>query len=121
MLNSQASDCTLSSTSFCSINYSTLAEIEEAFLRSCRNGDLNVVRELIDKKTNGEIELDISCKGKTKSNNGWTPLHLSTYFGHQHVMEALLKAGVEINAVNDNGDTPLHKAAFIGREVNIFF
>ena len=48
---------------------------------------------------------------------GWSPLHLSTYFGHQLVTEQLLEHGADINAVNDAGDTPLHKAAFIGREV----
>lgn len=55
--------------------------------------------------------------GRSKSNLGWTPLHLSTYFGHRSVAEQLLTHGADINAVNDAGDTPLHKAAFIGREV----
>jgi ankyrin repeat protein len=55
--------------------------------------------------------------GKSKSNLGWTPLHLSTYFGHRSVAEQLLAHGADVNAVNDAGDTPLHKAAFIGREV----
>lgn len=40
----------------------------------------------------------ISCKclyrvvsGKSKSNHGWTPLHLACYFGHKDVAEVLLK------------------------------
>lgn len=59
--------------------------------------------------------------GKSKSNHGWTPLHLASYFGHKSMMELLLDNGADINALNNDGDTPLHKAAFIGREVGASF
>lgn len=32
--------------------------------------------------------------GKKKSNLGWTPLHLASYFGHKDVVEELLKVGL---------------------------
>ncbi|XP_059614503.1 oxysterol-binding protein-related protein 1 isoform X2 [Phlebotomus argentipes] len=95
---------------------STGSEAEECFLRSCRNGDLSMVRNMLEKRDAGQYCFDISCKGQSKSNLGWTPLHLATYFGHREVMEILLARNADINAVNDAGDTPLHKAAFIGRE-----
>ncbi|XP_037911232.1 oxysterol-binding protein-related protein 1 isoform X2 [Hermetia illucens] len=95
---------------------STGSEIEEIFLRACRNGDIQTVTLLLEKRDSGKYGFDVSCKGKSKSNLGWTPLHLATYFGHRTVMEVLLTAGADINAINDSGDTPLHKAAFIGRE-----
>lgn len=98
---------------------STGSEIEEIFLRACRNGDIQTVTLLLEKRDSGKYGFDVSCKGKSKSNLGWTPLHLATYFGHRIVMEVLLTAGADINAINDSGDTPLHKAAFIGREVRI--
>lgn len=60
----------------------------------------------------------IICPGKAKSNLGWTPLHLATYFGHLDVANLLLTHGADGNIPNDAGDTPLHKAAFIGHEVN---
>lgn len=94
------------------------SDIEEHFLRACRNGDVIIVRELINKRDAGRFSFDFSCKGRSKSNLGWTPLHLATYFGHREVMDILLSREAEIDAVNDNGDTPLHKAAFIGREVS---
>lgn len=95
---------------------STLTESEEAFLRACRNGDTSAVTDLLRLKDAGKCTFSVSCKGKSKSNLGWTPLHLATYFGHRDVMDILLHRDADINAINDNGDTPLHKAAFIGRE-----
>lgn len=97
---------------------STVSDIEDKFLRACRNGDMTIIKDLLEKRdTDPEgYHFEISCKGQSKSNLGWTPLHLATYFGHKDVVEQLLAKGAEINAVNDNGDTPLHKASFIGRE-----
>lgn len=95
---------------------STLTDSEEAFLRSSRNGDLTTVIEMLKLRDSERIQFSVSCKGKSKSNLGWTPLHLATYFGHRDVMDVLLHREADVNAVNDNGDTPLHKAAFIGRE-----
>lgn len=112
---------TVESLSSDSSSSTTLSEIEECFLRACRNGDIKIVNELLDMKDSNKCKFNISCKGKSKSNFGWTPLHLATYFGHRSVMELLLKRNTDINAINDNGDTPLHKAAFIGREVNILY
>lgn len=100
------------------IEYPTtsIAEIEENFLRSCRNGDLGTVKQFLAYRDAKKVDFDISCKGRSKY-NGWTPLHLATYFGHRHVVEHLLARNADANAINENGDTALHKAAFIGREV----
>ena len=57
--------------------------------------------------------------GRAKSNQGWTPLHLATYFGHAQMVQLLLDNGADVDALNDAGDTALHKAAFIGREVTL--
>ncbi|KAM9761468.1 oxysterol-binding protein-related protein 1 isoform 2-T2 [Menidia menidia] len=89
---------------------------EEQFLRCARNGDLAGVRRLLVAKIKEEAHLNINCKGKSKSNLGWTPLHLACYFGHRDVVEELLKAGADVNLPNNIGDTPLHKAAFTARK-----
>uniref|UniRef100_A0A3B4FTU4 Uncharacterized protein n=1 Tax=Pundamilia nyererei TaxID=303518 RepID=A0A3B4FTU4_9CICH len=91
-------------------------EPEEQFLRYARNGDLPGVQRLLLSKIREEIQLNINCKGKSKSNLGWTPLHLACYFGHKDVVEELLKAGADVNLPNNIGDMPLHKAAFTGRK-----
>lgn len=94
----------------------SVEEIEENFLRSCRNGDIGTVKQFLAYRDAKKVQFNISCKGRSKY-IGWTPLHLATYFGHRDVVEYLLARNANVNAINENGDTPLHKAAFIGREV----
>uniref|UniRef100_A0A8B9LE06 Oxysterol-binding protein n=1 Tax=Astyanax mexicanus TaxID=7994 RepID=A0A8B9LE06_ASTMX len=89
---------------------------EEQFLRDARNGNLQGIQKLLMSKIKEEVKIDVNCKGKSKSNFGWTPLHLACYFGHRDVVEELLKAGADANLTNNVGDTPLHKAAFTGRK-----
>uniref|UniRef100_A0A671UK83 Oxysterol-binding protein n=1 Tax=Sparus aurata TaxID=8175 RepID=A0A671UK83_SPAAU len=91
-------------------------EPEEQFLQYARNGDLPGIQRLLMSKIREETQININCKGKKKSNLGWTPLHLACYFGHKDVVEELLKAGADVNLPNNIGDTPLHKAAFTGRK-----
>uniref|UniRef100_A0A671UK67 Oxysterol-binding protein n=1 Tax=Sparus aurata TaxID=8175 RepID=A0A671UK67_SPAAU len=88
----------------------------EQFLQYARNGDLPGIQRLLMSKIREETQININCKGKKKSNLGWTPLHLACYFGHKDVVEELLKAGADVNLPNNIGDTPLHKAAFTGRK-----
>ncbi|XP_066503600.1 oxysterol-binding protein-related protein 1 isoform X2 [Hoplias malabaricus] len=89
---------------------------EEQFLQDARNGNLQGIQKLLMSKIKDEAKIDINCKGTRKSNFGWTPLHLASYFGHKDVVEELLKAGADANLTNNVGDTPLHKAAFTGRK-----
>uniref|UniRef100_A0A8C2TBW0 Oxysterol-binding protein-related protein 1 n=1 Tax=Coturnix japonica TaxID=93934 RepID=A0A8C2TBW0_COTJA len=91
-------------------------EAEQQLLHDARNGNAEEVKQLLDAMTKGEVIFDINCKGRSKSNMGWTPLHLACYFGHAVVVEDLLKAGADVNVLNDMGDTPLHRAAFTGRK-----
>ncbi|XP_074755176.1 oxysterol-binding protein-related protein 1 isoform X3 [Athene noctua] len=91
-------------------------EAEQQLLHDARNGNAEEVKQLLDTMDRGEISFDINCKGRSKSNMGWTPLHLACYFGHAVVVEGLLKAGADVNVLNDMGDTPLHRAAFTGRK-----
>jgi ankyrin repeat protein len=46
------------------------------------------------------------------SEDGWTPLHLASFFGHPKVAELLLAHAADVTArsKNANGNTPLHAA-----------
>uniref|UniRef100_A0A8C9BUG3 Oxysterol binding protein like 1A n=1 Tax=Phocoena sinus TaxID=42100 RepID=A0A8C9BUG3_PHOSS len=94
-------------------------EAEQQLLHHARNGNAEEVRQLLETMERNEVTADINCKGRSKSNLGWTPLHLACYFGHRQVVQDLLKAGAEVNVLNDMGDTPLHRAAFTGRKVGL--
>ncbi|KAI1891375.1 hypothetical protein AGOR_G00143170 [Albula goreensis] len=89
---------------------------EEEFLHHARNGNLSGIQKLLLSNIQEKTKININCKGKSKCNLGWTPLHLACYFGHKGVVEELLKAGADVNLPNNMGDTPLHKAAFTGRK-----
>ncbi|XP_070603744.1 oxysterol-binding protein-related protein 1 isoform X1 [Erythrolamprus reginae] len=91
-------------------------EAEQQLLHDARNGKNEEVRQLLENMKKGEIIFNINCKGRSKSNFGWTPLHLACYFGHTVVVKDLLEAGADVNVLNDMGDTPLHRASFTGRK-----
>src|SRR5262245_11198920 len=46
------------------------------------------------------------------STDGWTPLHLASFFGHPRIVELLLARGADplVRSRNPNGNTPLHSA-----------
>jgi ankyrin repeat protein len=52
--------------------------------------------------------------------DGWTPLHLAAFFGHRHVVERLIAAGADLNAISRNGlkNTALN-AAIAGKHPDV--
>ncbi|XP_015771854.1 PREDICTED: oxysterol-binding protein-related protein 1-like [Acropora digitifera] len=74
-------------------SFSKKEEKEEKLLQSSRRGDLNAVLSLLEVRSpkNGPKNIDVNCKGRSKANQGWTPLHLAAYFGHKDVVRALLE------------------------------
>lgn len=54
------------------------------------------------------------------SADGWTPLHLAAFFGHQKIAAFLIGRGADLSPAskNENGVTPLH-SALANREVAI--
>jgi ankyrin repeat protein len=52
--------------------------------------------------------------------DGWTPLHLASFFGHREAVATLLDAGARVDAISRNSlrNTPLHAAA-AGRHTGV--
>lgn len=50
--------------------------------------------------------------------DGWTPLHLAAFFGHETAAARLLSAGADVNALSQNSirNTPLHAAVAGGHD-----
>ena len=65
------------------------------------------VQELID------AGLNVDDKDTGTGSN--TPLHTAAHMGKTETLQALIAAGANLNAVNENGDTPLHIAARMGK------
>jgi cytohesin len=55
-----------------------------------------------------------STSPDTRSQRGWTALHVAAANGHSMTCKALLNAGAEINDTDPEGGTPLHLAACAG-------
>jgi ankyrin repeat protein len=51
------------------------------------------------------------------SYDGWTPLHLASFFGHREAAEIILNAGARVSPISTNSlkNTPLHAATAGGR------
>jgi ankyrin repeat protein len=54
------------------------------------------------------------------SHDGWTPLHLASFFGHTDAARVLLDSGADVRAVSQNSlaNTPLH-AATAGKHTDV--
>ena len=74
-------------------------------------GLLERVKQLIDKD---------DALLRTRSHDGWTPLHLAAFFGREDVADYLLEKGADVKAISANAlqNTPLH-AAMAGRHGHI--
>jgi len=80
--------------------------IDKLLLLSCKFGDLEVVRLLIDRRAN--VWADDS-KGKTA-------LHIASQQGHEYIVRLLLDRGADVSAIDREGKTALHIASQQGYE-----
>ncbi|MDF3047182.1 MAG: hypothetical protein K0R73_300 [Candidatus Midichloriaceae bacterium] len=71
-------------------------------IKAVQSGKLEILKFLIE-------ELKYDFKGIVDENN-ITLLHEACLYGKVEIVQLLLKAGLDPNAVDINGDTPLHRA-----------
>ncbi|XP_028404938.1 oxysterol-binding protein-related protein 1-like [Dendronephthya gigantea] len=88
----------------------------EKLITAARKGDIQGVKDLIKAEEGSSSEFNINYKGKTKLSFGWTALHTSIQHENHEIMDALIKAGADVNIKTDGGETALHKAAMVGRK-----
>jgi ankyrin repeat protein len=74
-----------------------MREIDEEFLKACRDGDLKKVKQLLKEG------VDVN----TKDEDGWTALMYACLKGEKKVAEFLIEKGVDVNAKDKNGRTAL--------------
>ena len=86
--------------------FMTRAERADAFIDAAGLGHIVEVRRLI---ASGEV--DVNACDDDESN---TALILASQNGRPMVVAALLEAGADVDAANDNGDTPLILASLNG-------
>jgi ankyrin repeat protein len=88
-----------------------MPEPSKEIIKAAKKGDVFTLKSLLatDKKLVDARDTD-----------GSTPLHCATWKGHPEVVAALLAAGADVNAANQNehwGTTPLHAAAHANQVV----
>jgi hypothetical protein len=59
----------------------------------------------------GPDSANIEAESRDSEYLNFTPLFYAVKFGHDKVIEVLLKYGAKLNSPNKDGDTPLHIAA----------
>lgn len=84
-------------------NGATLAHI------ACANGYTSVLEFLfVDCLLAADSGLPILPPSiSVRDNDGWTPLHVATFWGHQRAIEILLEQGADVNAKTNNDETVL--------------
>ncbi|MBC8107279.1 MAG: ankyrin repeat domain-containing protein [Anaerolineae bacterium] len=83
-----------------------LSPVEERFFELCAEGDVELVRDAIDRDG-----IDIECR---TPDAGTTPLMQAAVEDRGSVVALLLERGANPNTTNDNGLTALHAAAMAG-------
>jgi ankyrin repeat protein len=81
------------------------ANPSKEIIKAAKKGNLATVKQLL---SSDSALLD------ARDTDGSTPLHCAIWKGHQSVVAALVEAGANVNAHNQNdhwGTTPLHAAA----------
>jgi ankyrin repeat protein len=54
--------------------------------------------------------------GPLSLQNGWSPIHIASGFGHEKVLSLLLQKGADINFKNNKGSSALIAAATGGKD-----
>ncbi|MDA7653501.1 ankyrin repeat domain-containing protein, partial [bacterium] len=73
---------------------------KESILGAVEVGDIDwVIKHL-------EAGADVNAKDKYE----WTPLHIAAYYGHEEIVELLIRAGADVNAKDVDEWTALHMA-----------
>jgi uncharacterized protein len=78
------------------------------FFEACVAGQTSVVERALAKD---------SSLLESHNSDGWTPLHLASFFGHPELVEFLLNAGAHVDSRSTNAmrNTPLHAGAAGGQ------
>ena len=72
--------------------------------RACYQGNLEVVNEILSEKY-AASRPDINARDARAS----TALHQASYFGHDQIVRALIKAGAQVLIRDAHGATALHR------------
>jgi len=82
-----------------------LTEDEKKLFRAVRQGDIDKIKELLDKGVSVNVV----------TNASWSLLYLAVYYEYVDIVKLLLDHGADVNAVNMHKETPLHEAVYHGR------
>jgi uncharacterized protein len=97
--------------------------LDDALLRAARNGDSRGLEAALKKgaDVNARVVLpdaqsdeEREARGNWDEEAGGTPIVLAAAAGHTATVERLLKAGAEIDAVDERGWSALMRAAYFG-------
>ena len=65
--------------------------VKEKLTNHWKKNQVHCMLRLMENLKGETVRFSVLSLGKSKSNQGWTPLHLAAYFGHKNVVQVLLE------------------------------
>jgi ankyrin repeat protein len=88
----------------------------QSFHLAVERNDIDAVRDILDLQLQG---FDVDCPNIQDDDK--TAVHVCSDKGYHQLLQVLIEAGANVDAVDDQERTPLHWAAISGRqEVRLF-
>lgn len=91
------------------------SHLEESIFQACERGHIKKVENILANSRELVNSRNTEHRGRDR-----TPLHVAVIYGQVRIVDLLIAAGSDLNAVDVDGNTPLHLAIMHGQKPIIY-